>query len=65
MFRVVNQSDYGPINIPGFLIKFSEAEFCFRMPAPHLGEHTRLILEEWLGYSPKEVNALYEAKALL
>jgi crotonobetainyl-CoA:carnitine CoA-transferase CaiB-like acyl-CoA transferase len=35
------------------------------MPAPGLGEHSRLILEEWLGYSPEEVNKLYNSEIIL
>ena len=33
-------------------------------PAPNLGEHTRSILEQTLGYSPEEVDALLEQGAL-
>ena len=59
MFRRVHHEKYGDINIPGFPFKFSDASGSIRMPAPGLGEHNRLILEQWLGYTPEEVQALY------
>ena len=36
-----------------------------RMAAPALGEHSRMILSEWLGYSDGEVDALYNEKIVL
>jgi crotonobetainyl-CoA:carnitine CoA-transferase CaiB-like acyl-CoA transferase len=59
MFRRVHHEKYGDINIPGFPFKFSDASGSIRMPAPGLGEHNRLILEQWLGYTSEEVQALY------
>jgi len=35
------------------------------MPAPGLGEHSRLILEQWLGYTSDEVQQLYEKGTIL
>lgn len=35
------------------------------MPAPGLREHSRFILKEWLGYSPEEVNKLYNSEIIL
>lgn len=65
MFRKISHKQFGDIDIPGFPFKFSETEGSLRMPAPGLGEHSRLILEEWLGYSPEEVNKLYNSKIIL
>jgi CoA:oxalate CoA-transferase len=62
MFRKVPHRQFGDIDIPGFPFKFSDTEGNLRMPAPGLGEHTRLVLEEWLGYSSEEVRELYEKK---
>jgi crotonobetainyl-CoA:carnitine CoA-transferase CaiB-like acyl-CoA transferase len=59
MFRRVHHEKYGDIDIPGFPFKFSDASGSIRMPAPGLGEHTRFILEQWLGYTSEEVQALY------
>jgi hypothetical protein len=30
------------------------------MPAPGMGEHNRLILEQWLGYTFDEIQELYK-----
>jgi len=35
------------------------------MPAPVLGEHSRFILEQWLGYTPEEVQKLCEKGIVL
>ena len=59
MFRRVHHEKYGDIDIPGFPFKFSDAPGSIRMPAPGLGEHSRFILEQWLGYTSEEVRALY------
>jgi crotonobetainyl-CoA:carnitine CoA-transferase CaiB-like acyl-CoA transferase len=60
MFERVYHEKFGEIDIPGFPFKFSDASGTIRMPAPGLGEHNRLILEQWLGYSADEVKKLYE-----
>jgi crotonobetainyl-CoA:carnitine CoA-transferase CaiB-like acyl-CoA transferase len=60
MFRKVHHEKYGDIDIPGFPFKFSDASGSIRMPAPGLGEHSRFILEQWLGYTSDEVQELYE-----
>lgn len=59
MFQKVEHSQFGTIDIPGFPFKFSECEQNIRMPAPALGEHTRFILEQKLGYSSQQVDELY------
>jgi crotonobetainyl-CoA:carnitine CoA-transferase CaiB-like acyl-CoA transferase len=60
MFRRVHDEKFGDVDIPGFPFKFSDALGSIRMPAPGLGEHSRLILEQWLGYTSDEVQGLYE-----
>jgi CoA:oxalate CoA-transferase len=65
MFRKISHKQFGDIDIPGFPFKFSETEGSLRMPAPGLGEHSRFILEEWLGYLPEEVNKLYNSKIII
>ncbi len=65
MFRKVHHEKYGDIDIPGFPFKLSEASGSIRMPAPGLGEHSRFILEQWLGYTPDEVQELYKKGIIL
>lgn len=65
MFRRIHHRQFGAIDVPGFPFRFSESEGSLRMAAPELGEHSRFILEEWLGYSPEEVNRLYDAKVIV
>jgi len=65
MFQKVHHEKYGDIDIPGFPFKFSETPGSIRMPAPGLGEHSRFILEEWLGYTPNEVQELYKRGIVL
>jgi crotonobetainyl-CoA:carnitine CoA-transferase CaiB-like acyl-CoA transferase len=60
MFQKVHHERYGDIDIPGFPFKFSDASGSIRRPAPGLGEHSRFILEQWLGYTSDEVQELYE-----
>jgi len=65
MFMKVPHGEFGEIDVPGFPFKFSGVEGSLRMPAPGLGEHSRMILEEWLGYGPGEVDELYKNKIIL
>lgn len=65
VFRKINHQRFGNIDIPGFPYKFSELEGSLRMPAPGLGEHNRLILEEWLGYTPGEVDNFYKSQIII
>jgi crotonobetainyl-CoA:carnitine CoA-transferase CaiB-like acyl-CoA transferase len=65
MFQKVRHEKYGDIDIPGFPFKFSDATGSIRMPAPGLGEHSRFILEQWLGYSSGEVQKLYKKKIIV
>jgi len=60
MFMNVHQEKFGDIDVPGFPFQFSEISGSIRMPAPSLGEHTRLILEKWLGYAPAKSQELFD-----
>jgi len=60
MFQKIPDEEFGTIDIPGFPFKFSDASGSIRMPAPRLGQHSRFILERWLGYTSDEVQGLYE-----
>ncbi len=65
MFQKVNHQQFGDIDIPGFPYKFSETKASIRLPAPALGEHSRFILERWLGYLPQDVNRLYKSRIII
>jgi crotonobetainyl-CoA:carnitine CoA-transferase CaiB-like acyl-CoA transferase len=65
MFQQVHHEQYGDINIPGLPFKFSAAEGNIRMPAPGLGEHSRMILEQWLGYTADEIDKLDKLGAIV
>lgn len=65
MFQKVHHKQFGDIDLPGIPYKFSEAEGSIRMPAPSLGEHSRFILENWLGYRPDEVKKLYKKNIII
>ena len=54
----VPHPDGGSVKVPGNPIKLSEdAEEEFLAP-PLLGEHTKEVLNEWLGYSDEELESL-------
>lgn len=65
MFRTVAHAQYGDIDVPGFPFRFSEYEQEITMPAPGLGEHSRFILQERLGYTPAEVDDLFRERVVL
>ncbi|MBM4348350.1 MAG: CoA transferase [Deltaproteobacteria bacterium] len=65
MFQKVYHETFGDIDIPGFPFKFLDTSGTIRMPAPGLGEHNRLILEQWLGYTSDEVGELYKKGTML
>jgi len=65
MYRRVHHEKYGDIDIPGFPFKFSDVSGSIRMPAPGLGEHSRFILEQRLGYTSDKVQELYERGTII
>ncbi|MBP7737601.1 MAG: CoA transferase [Spirochaetes bacterium] len=65
MFMKVPHGQFGEIDVPGFPFRFSGAEGSLRMAAPSLGEHSRTILSDWLGYGADEIEALYADKIVL
>jgi crotonobetainyl-CoA:carnitine CoA-transferase CaiB-like acyl-CoA transferase len=54
----------GPVKMPGFPVKMSVTPATYRMGAPQLGEHTKEILQEMLGYSDDEIENLRKAGAV-
>jgi crotonobetainyl-CoA:carnitine CoA-transferase CaiB-like acyl-CoA transferase len=65
MLASVSHEIYGRIDVPGIPYHFSRTAGAIRSPAPQLGEHNRLILGEWLGYSEDEIDGLYGEKVLV
>jgi len=48
------------LKLVGIPVKYSETPGSVRLPPPLLGQHTKEILSDLLGYSKEEVNALRE-----
>lgn len=51
----------GRVMMPGIPIKLSAAPGSIDLPAPGLGEHTEMLLQEMLGYTNEEIEQLYSA----
>ncbi|MDY7030939.1 MAG: CoA transferase [Thermodesulfobacteriota bacterium] len=47
--------ELGPMKIPGFPIRFSNAEISHNLRAPGVGEHTESVLREIGGYDEEEI----------
>ena len=60
MFAQVEHPAFGTIDVPGIPFKFALTPGAITQAAPLLGEHTRTVLSDWLGYSPAEIAALYD-----
>ena len=54
MLVEVQQPQMGPVKIPGCPINFSETPVEIKKPAPLVGEHTKEIICDFLGYSNEE-----------
>jgi len=54
----------GLVRMPGFPVKMSKTPATYRLPAPQLGEHTKKVLSEMLGYSDEEIEELRKAGAV-
>ncbi len=53
--------DLGKIQIPGFPIRFSEAEINHNLDAPRLGEHTESVLKAVGKYTDEEIDQFKKA----
>ena len=60
MVRQVNHPGDGPIPLIGPVPKFSRTPAEIHLPPPHLGEHTRIVLHELLGYTDESIDSLAE-----
>jgi crotonobetainyl-CoA:carnitine CoA-transferase CaiB-like acyl-CoA transferase len=54
----INHSTLGPIKITGIPVKLSSTAGSIQIPPPVLGEHTALILQEFLGMNPEDIEKL-------
>ena len=55
MLVEVQQPQMGPVKIPGCPINYSETPVRVNKPAPLVGENTKEILYDFLGYSEEEI----------
>jgi crotonobetainyl-CoA:carnitine CoA-transferase CaiB-like acyl-CoA transferase len=51
----------GEVSTVASPLRFSEDAVEYRRPPPRLGEHTREVLEEWLGMAASEVEVLRDS----
>jgi crotonobetainyl-CoA:carnitine CoA-transferase CaiB-like acyl-CoA transferase len=49
---------HGEMPMMALPLDFSDAEFSVYRHAPELGEHTREILKEWIGYTDEQIDEL-------
>ena len=45
-------------------VEFSATPVCYRKAPPFLGEHTKEVLSEWLGYSDAEIETLRQSEVI-
>ncbi len=64
MVQEVKRADGSPVKLVGPVAKLSRTPARIASPPPRLGEHTREILQEELGFSAQEVEALLEEKVI-
>ncbi len=64
MVQEVKRADGSPVELVGPVAKLSRTPARIASPPPRLGEHTREILQEELGFSAQEVEALLREKAI-
>jgi CoA:oxalate CoA-transferase len=56
--RTVSDRILGEFDVPGFPLRFSQAQRHPQLEAPTLGEHNRAVLSEYLGYSAERIDTL-------
>lgn len=64
MVQEVKREGGRPVRLVGPVAKLSRTPARISSPPPRLGEHTRQILEEELGFSPQEIEVLLQEKAI-
>ncbi|HJU11505.1 MAG TPA: hypothetical protein VJ728_11540, partial [Candidatus Binataceae bacterium] len=63
--RRVSDPALGEFEIPGFPVKFSDWEPPTRLKASRVGEDNQAVLNDLLGLSGQEIEALYAEGVLL
>jgi crotonobetainyl-CoA:carnitine CoA-transferase CaiB-like acyl-CoA transferase len=48
----------GTVPMQGFAVQFDESPMQLRYPPPMLGQHTSVVLEEWLGMAEEQIAGL-------
>ncbi|OPZ66378.1 MAG: Succinyl-CoA:(R)-benzylsuccinate CoA-transferase subunit BbsF [Verrucomicrobia bacterium ADurb.Bin474] len=61
MLVEVDHPKAGKIKLVGIPVKYSDSKATIRLPPPVLGEHTREILSEILGYDDQQFEDLKSA----
>ena len=64
MMVEVNHPDGGSVKMPGNPVKMSYTNEDSFSPPPHLGTHTREILQQWSGYDEIKINNLIDEKII-
>ncbi len=64
MLVTVDHPALGPLTLVGRPVKFPGATQAPLCPPPMLGEHTRTILRDDMGYGDDEIDALYASGAV-
>ncbi len=54
----LERADSGPVPLVGSPMKFSKTPVKYKLPPPRLGEHTREVLSDLLGYSEAQIRKL-------
>ena len=60
MLAEIEHPSAGKIKMAGIPVKFSATPASVRLPPPRLGEHTKNVLEEWLGMNMQEISVLFD-----
>ena len=64
MMVEVSHPDGGSVKMPGNPVKMSYTSEDSFTPPPHLGTHTREILQQWSGYDEIQINNLIDEKII-
>lgn len=64
MITTVKHPTIGPLRMPNVPIRMSETPPSVKLPPPLLGEHTDLVLRDWLGYDDSRVAQLHASGAI-
>ena len=64
MMVEVSHPDGGSVKMPGNPVKMSYTNEDSFSPPPHLGTHTREILQQWSGYDEIQINNLIDEKII-